>query len=87
MKDKHLCHTSTMDDTMDSKHKPDSMEVGRFHCCSCDYVCDDRRMLCVHQNYQPYPRRDREAPWDAGDQTLRDMYEDNRIMIFSQCEN
>ena len=48
-------------------------------------------MLCVHQNYQhggalqPYPGREREAPWDAGDQVLRDMYEDNRHVILADA--
>ena len=66
-------------------------ETRRFHCCSCVYVCDNRRTLCFHQNYQhggalqPYPWREGEAPWDAGDQALRDMYEDNRRVILADA--
>ena len=64
-------------------------EARRFHCYSCDYVSDDKRILCVHQNYQHrgplqlYPWREGEAPWDAGDSALIDMYEHNRHVILA----
>ena len=34
---------------------------------------------------QPYPWSEEKAPWDAGDQALSDMYEDNRCVILADA--
>ena len=90
MKDKHVCRAkSSQTETVTSRRSVVN-EARRFYCRSCDDVCDNRRMLCVHQNckhggdLQPSLERG-EAPWDAGDHRLRDMYEDNRCVILADA--